>query len=73
MTLMEQKADDFQRILTGDEPWCLVSIPWLVNGIRSLLDVPKGTMYNITFFTDIVLPSLIENIRLPALIKTLKG
>jgi hypothetical protein len=25
---------------------CLVSILWLVNGIHSLLDVPKGTTYN---------------------------
>jgi hypothetical protein len=90
---MEQKASDFQRIITGDGLWfffrcpgdsvlaasrgelpqsikqkidtekCLVSIPWSVNEIPSLLNVFKGTTYNTAFFTDAVMPSLIENVR----------
>jgi hypothetical protein len=32
----------------------------LVNGILSLLDVPKGT--DATFFTDAIIPGSIENI-----------
>jgi hypothetical protein len=50
----------------------LVLIPWSVNGIHSLRGVPKGTMYNIAFFTDAVMPSLIENTRSRTRRKTLK-
>jgi hypothetical protein len=46
-----------------DAEKCLVSILWSVNGIHSLRQVPKGTTYNITLFTDVALPSLIENDR----------
>jgi hypothetical protein len=41
----------------------LISILWSVNGIHSLLDVPKETTYNTRFFTDAVMPGLIENVR----------
>jgi hypothetical protein len=44
-----------------DAEKCLVSILWLVHGIFSLLDVPQGTAHNTTFFTDAVIPNLIEN------------
>jgi hypothetical protein len=52
---------------------CLASILWSVNGIHSLLDVPRATMHNITFFTDAVMPSLIENVQPWTRGKTLKG
>jgi hypothetical protein len=52
---------------------CLVSILWLVNGIQSLLNVPKGTMCNTAFFIDAVMPSLIENVRSRTRKETLKG
>jgi histone-lysine N-methyltransferase SETMAR len=51
---------------------CLVSILWSVHGIYSLLDVAKGTKYNTAFFTDTVIPDLIENFRLRTRKKTLK-
>jgi hypothetical protein len=35
---------------------------WSVKGIHSLLDVPKGKMYRTAFFTDAVMPYLIENV-----------
>jgi hypothetical protein len=41
---------------------CLVSILWSINGIHGLLDAPKGTTYNTAFFTDAVMPNMIENI-----------
>jgi hypothetical protein len=41
---------------------CLVSVPWSVNAIPSLL-MPRGTTYSTAFFTDAVMPSLIENVR----------
>jgi hypothetical protein len=40
----------------------LVSILRSVNRIHGLLGVPKGTLYNVAFFTDAVMPCLIENI-----------
>jgi hypothetical protein len=42
---------------------CLLSIVWSVNGIYSLLDVPKGTVYNTVFYIDAIMPILIENAR----------
>jgi hypothetical protein len=57
--------DEFpQRIKQKiDMETCLVSIPWSVNGINSYFNVPKGTMYNTALFTDVVIPSLIENVQ----------
>jgi hypothetical protein len=40
----------------------LISTLWSVKGIHGLLDVLKGMAYNIMFFTDVVMPSLIQNI-----------
>jgi hypothetical protein len=40
-----------------DTEKCSVSILWSVNGLHSLLDVPKGTTYNTVFVTDAVMPS----------------
>jgi hypothetical protein len=56
-----------------DTEKCLLSILWSVNDIHCLLDVPKGTTYNSAFFTDVVMLSLIENIRSQTRRKTLKG
>jgi hypothetical protein len=41
---------------------CLISVPWSVNGIHNLLDVPKRTTHNTVFFLDALMPCLIENI-----------
>jgi hypothetical protein len=56
-----------------DRRKCLVSILWSVNGIRSLLDVPKRTTCNTAFCADAALPSLNENVRSRNHRKTLKG
>jgi hypothetical protein len=34
-----------------------------VNGIQSLVNVPKGTTYDKTFFSDFVVPDLLEKVR----------
>jgi hypothetical protein len=52
---------------------CLVSMLWPVDGIHSFLDVSKETTYNTAFFSDTIMPSLIENIQLWIRKKTLKG
>jgi histone-lysine N-methyltransferase SETMAR len=52
---------------------CLISVIWSVNGIDSLLDVPKGTTYNTTFFCDVVIPDLLENVCAGSRRRTLKG
>jgi hypothetical protein len=44
-----------------------------VNKIHSLLDIPNGTMCNTVYFTDTVIPILIENIRWWSRRKMLKG
>jgi hypothetical protein len=51
---------------------CLVSILWSVNGIHSLLIMPKGT-HNTAFFADAVMANLIENVQPQTGRKTLKG
>jgi hypothetical protein len=101
--VMEQKASNCQRTITGDESQfflyypgdsvsgasreghpqrvkqktvtakCLVSILWSVNRISSLLDVPKATTYSRAFFTDAVMPSLIETVSSRTRRKTRKG
>jgi hypothetical protein len=48
-----------QRI---DTEKCLISIPWFLDGIHSLIDVPKGNTSNTTFFCNQVVPSLIHGI-----------
>jgi hypothetical protein len=59
-----------QRINTEK---CLVSIIWSVNGIHSLFDLPKETIYNSTFFYDIALPNFIRNLCTHSQRSTLKG
>jgi hypothetical protein len=63
------KASDIQI----DVEKCLVSSLWVVNRIHSLLDPPKGTMYNAAFFTDTVMPRLIENVESRIRRKRFKG
>jgi hypothetical protein len=52
---------------------CLISIRWPVRGIHSLLDGPKETKCNRAFRTDVVIPSLIENITSRSRRKPLQG
>jgi transposase len=56
-----------------DTEKCLISILWSINGIHSLLDVPKGTTYNTAFFCEQVLPSLVGNITSHSRRKTLQN
>jgi hypothetical protein len=56
-----------------DTEKCLISAIWSVNGIHSLLDVPKGTTYNSTFFCQSVLPGLIRKLGEHSRRRTLKG
>jgi hypothetical protein len=56
-----------------DTEKCLISIFWSINGIHTLLDVPKGSMYNTAFFCDQVVPSLIHAITSHGRRKTLQG
>jgi hypothetical protein len=53
------------------EKW-LISVLWSVNGIHSLLDVPNGIAYNTTFFCDVVIPDLLENVCAGSRRRTLK-
>jgi hypothetical protein len=43
-----------------------------VNGIHNLLDVLKGTTYNSTFFCNVVVPDLLENLCAHSRKQTLK-
>jgi hypothetical protein len=67
----EELSQRIRQKIDGEK--CLVSILWSVNGIRSLLDVPKETTDNTAFLTDVVMPSLIENVRARTRRKTLNG
>jgi hypothetical protein len=51
---------------------CLISIIWSVNGVHSLLDVPKDIAYNSTFFCDSVGSDFVESICTYSRRKTLK-
>jgi hypothetical protein len=51
----------------------MISVISSVKRIHSLLDVPKGTTYNTTFFCDVVIPDLLENIGAGSRRRTLKG
>jgi hypothetical protein len=57
----------------NDTEESMVSIPWSINGIHSLLDVPKGTTHNTVLFIDAVIPSLIESVRPRTRKKIFKG
>jgi hypothetical protein len=56
-----------------DTEKCRISFLWSVNGIRSLVDVPKCNTYNSAFFCDTVVPSLFDGITLNSRRKSLKG
>jgi hypothetical protein len=56
-----------------DTEKCLISVIWSVNGIHSLLDVPKGMTYNSTFFCQSVVIDLIRNLGAHSRRRTLKG
>jgi hypothetical protein len=56
-----------------DTEKCLISIFWCVNGIHTLLNVPKGSTYNTAFFCDQVVPTLVEGITSHGYRKMLKG
>jgi hypothetical protein len=56
-----------------DTEKCSISIPWSVNGIYSCFHAPKGTAYNTTLFTDVVMQGPIENMTSRSRRKTLKG
>jgi hypothetical protein len=49
-----------KHAITPDE--CRVWAMWPGNGIRRLLDGPKGAMSNSSFFSHAVVPGLIENV-----------
>jgi hypothetical protein len=57
----------------ADREKCLISIPWSVNGIYNCFHVLKGTAYNATLFTDVVMPGPIENMTSRSRRKTSKG
>jgi hypothetical protein len=40
---------------------CLISVLWSVTGIHHLIDVPPGMKYSSSFFCDVVMPGLIQN------------
>jgi hypothetical protein len=52
---------------------CLISVIWLVNGIDSLVEVPKGESYSSAHFYDVVVPSLADDIGSRSRRKSLKG
>jgi hypothetical protein len=56
-----------------DTEKCLISLLWSANGIRSLVDVPKGGTCNSAFFCDTVVPNLFDGIALHYRRKALKG
>jgi hypothetical protein len=56
-----------------DAEKCLIYVIWSGNGIYSLADVPKGESYDSAFFCDVVVPSLIDDIRSRSRPKSLKG
>jgi hypothetical protein len=51
-----------EKINKIDTEKYVISIIWSVNGIQSLLDLPKGTTYNSAFFCDCVMSDLVENL-----------
>jgi hypothetical protein len=62
-----------QKIQSKNDPEkCLISLLWSVNGIHSLVDVPKGSIYNSAFNCDPVIPSPFDGITLHSRRKSLK-
>jgi transposase len=54
-----------------DTEKCLISVLWSVNGIHHLIDVPPEMKYNSSFFCDVVMPGLIQNMTCSSRGKTL--
>jgi hypothetical protein len=52
---------------------CLILVIWSVNRIHNLLDMSKKTIYKSTFFYDVVVPDLLENIHRHSRRQTLTG
>jgi hypothetical protein len=48
---------------TIDTEKCLISIIWSVNGIHSLLDLPKCIAYNSILFCNSIVPDSVKSIR----------
>jgi hypothetical protein len=55
-----------------DAEKCLISVLWSVNGIHHLIDVPPGMKHNSSFFCDVVMPGLIQNMTFSSRRRTLK-
>jgi hypothetical protein len=51
---------------------CLISVLWSVTEIHHLIDVRPGMKYNSSFFCDVVMPGLIQNMTSSSRRKTLK-
>jgi hypothetical protein len=69
----ESRDDPPQRVKHKiDAEKRLISILWSINGIYSLLDMPRGTRYNTKFFAHAVMLNLIENVWLRTRRKKLK-
>jgi hypothetical protein len=55
-----------------DTEKCLISVLWSFSGIHHLIDMPPGMKYNSSFFCDVVMPGLIQNMTSSSRRKTLK-
>jgi hypothetical protein len=47
---------------TIDTEKCLICVLWSVDGIHSLVDIPKGELCNSSFFCSVIVPGLVEDI-----------
>jgi hypothetical protein len=52
---------------------CLISMIWRSTVIKNLLYVPKGMKYNTTFFVELVVPDLVEQVCSESRRKMLRG
>jgi hypothetical protein len=63
ISLAQSRDKVSERIVQNiDTERCRISVVWSVNEIYRLLDVPKETIYNNTFFSDVVVPDLVRNL-----------
>jgi hypothetical protein len=56
-----------------DSEKCLISVFWCVNGIHSLADMPKGSIYDSVFFCDIIVSRLVQGLCSDSARRSLKG
>jgi ABC-type branched-subunit amino acid transport system substrate-binding protein len=56
-----------------DTEKCFISVLWSVNGIQSLIDVPKGMTFHADFFCQAVVPNVIADMTTHSRRKTLKN